>query len=123
MFNSVLYSFHCKLVYGKKNNYEIGGTKIKKYTKISIQLSYTKRSIYDPKSEDEEKSAEKNQQLEKRTQDILPISGLVLPPTMFFIQLVQPSLLHQSYSPSLLRAGNPTLRVASLIQSPKEPGD
>ena len=36
-------------VWKKENNYKIGGSMIEKYTKFSIQLSYTKRSICDPK--------------------------------------------------------------------------
>ena len=36
-------------VWKKENNYKIGGTLIEKYTKFSMQLSYTKRSICDPK--------------------------------------------------------------------------
>ena len=36
-------------VWKKENNYKIGGTVIEKYTKFSMQLSYTKKTICDPK--------------------------------------------------------------------------
>ena len=36
-------------VWKKENNYKTGGTVIEKYTKFSMQLSHTKRSICDPK--------------------------------------------------------------------------
>ena len=83
------------------------------------------------KSEGEKKSAvvhsttqpTEYQPLEKRTQDLLPIRYLGLLQAMFIVYLVQPSILHGLVIlANLLRAGNPTLRVASLIQSSKERG-
>ena len=38
-------------VWTKENNCKIGGTVIEKYTKFSMQLSYTKRSICDRKNQ------------------------------------------------------------------------
>ena len=47
---SVFSSLNYELsVWKEENNYKIGGTLIEKYTKFSVQLSYTKRSICDPK--------------------------------------------------------------------------
>ena len=45
MLHSVLSSLNFDLVHGKPNNYEKGSTMIEKYTKLPMQLSYTKRSI------------------------------------------------------------------------------